>query len=139
MKTHVLFICTHNSARSQLAEGLLRHLYGDRYEASSAGTVATSVHPLARRVLEEMGIDTSPLASKTVTELAGTTFDVVVTVCDHARETCPIFPGKRILHQAFEDPGRVEGLEEKRLEAFRRAREKIQSWIETTFGREGSI
>lgn len=134
MKRKVLFVCTHNSARSQLAEGLLRSIYGDYYESYSAGTEATKVNPFAIKALEEIGIDASGHRSKTVQEYAKDEFDVVVTVCDHAKETCPFFPnGKKFFHKSFEDPSRVEGSDDKKLEAFRLARKQIREWIETTF------
>lgn len=129
-KLRVLFICTHNSARSQMAEGFLRHLYGDRYEAESAGTDPEGVHPLAVEVMREVGIDISTHRSRSVQEFWGQEFDLVVTVCDHAKETCPFFPGKRVIHRGFEDPS-GGGIED-----FRRVRDEIGEWIEEFFGRE---
>ena len=109
-KQKVLFICTHNSARSQMAEGLLNALYGDRYEAYSAGTQPTEVNPYAIKVMAEMGIDISKHRSKSVEEFRGKKFDYVVTVCDHAKETCPFFPGgEKYLHQGFKDPSDLRG------------------------------
>ena len=134
MKRSVLFVCTHNSARSQMAEGLLNALVGDRYEAASAGTSATRVRPEAIAVLAELGIDIAHHRSKTVEEFRGRLFDVVVTVCDNARETCPFFPGKLVLHQSFLDPAAAAGSEEEVLEAFRKVRDQIASWIVATFG-----
>lgn len=134
-RTSVLFVCTHNSARSQLAEGILRARYGDRYRAASAGTVARGVHPLAARVLEEAGIDASAHTSKTIDSLGGAAFDVVVTVCDNAREACPYLPAReRNLHHGFADPSAIEGTEAERLDAFRRARDEIAAWIDAEFG-----
>ena len=134
MKRSVLFICTHNSARSQMAEGLLNALVGDRYEALSAGTSAARVRPEAVAVLAELGIDISEHRSKTIEEFRGRVFDVVVTVCDKARESCPFFPGKLVLHQSFMDPAAAQGSEDEVLEAFRKVRDQIASWIVAAFG-----
>ncbi|MDD5543023.1 MAG: arsenate reductase ArsC [Acidobacteriia bacterium] len=124
MKQRVLFLCTGNSARSQLAEGLLRHLAGDRFEVFSAGTVPVGVNPAAVEVMNEIGIDISSQWSKSVEEYAGQDFDVVFTLCDYARETCPIYSGgTKQLHQNFEDPTWASS--DGRLEAFRRVRDKI--------------
>jgi len=134
-KLRVLFLCTHNSARSQMAEGLLRALYGDRYEVVSAGTEPTSVHPLAVQVMAEIGIDISSHQSNSVEELRNLPFDFVVTVCDRAKEQCPWFPGaQRFLHHSFEDPASVRGSEFDRLVAFRRVRDQLRQWIIQTFG-----
>jgi len=104
-KKRVLFICTHNAARSQMAEGLLRALHGDHYEAFSAGTEPGSVNASAIRAMAEIGIDISHHRSKSLKEFFDQEFDYVVTVCDHAKESCPYFPGgKKILHQSFDDP-----------------------------------
>lgn len=130
----VLFVCTHNSARSQLAEGLLRQRHGDRYRAASAGTVARGVHPLAAAALEEIGIDATAHSSKTIGDLGGLEPDVVVTVCDHAREACPYVPARRTVHRAFADPSAVEGSEADRLAAFRRVRSEIADWLDAEFG-----
>lgn len=131
----VLFICTHNSARSQMAEGLLRALYGNKYEAYSAGTEPTGINPYAVRVMGEIGIDISAHHSKSVDEFRGLKFGYVVTVCDHAKETCPFFPGgKKYLHQGFKDPSEFKGKEEKILDGFRRVRDEIRAWIVETFG-----
>jgi arsenate reductase len=133
-KLRVLFVCTHNSARSQMAEGLLRALAGDRYEVYSAGTEPRGVHPLAIRVMQEIGIDLSTHRSKSVEAYREIPMDYVVTVCDHAREHCPYVPARRQnLHQSFPDPSAVEGDAEVRLEAFRRVRDQIRSWLEQTF------
>lgn len=131
----VLFVCTHNSARSQMAEGLLRDRLGDRYEAYSAGTERTRVRPLAERAMAEIGIDISGHSSKSVSDLPDMEFDVVVTVCDSAREACPYIPAvERNMHQSFEDPSSAEGSEAERLAVFRRVRDEIGQWIEETFG-----
>lgn len=136
-KKKVLFICTRNSARSQMAEGTLRTLFGSRYEAFSAGTEPSRVNPYAVRVMAEIGMDISKQRSKSVEEFRGMEFDFVATVCDHARETCPYFPGaKHYLHHDFKDPSLVGGTESKRLDTFRQTREAIRVWIEKTFGAE---
>lgn len=125
-KKRVLFLCTGNSCRSQMAEGALRELAGDRFEAASAGTSPTQINPMAVRVMAEIGIDVSEQRSKSVVEMMGEQFDYVVTVCDHAREACPVFPGAaRHLHWSFDDPASAEGSEEERLEVFRRVRDEI--------------
>ena len=130
-KTRVLFLCTHNSARSQMAEGLLRHLAGARFEAMSAGTEATRVRSLAIRAMEEIGIDISSQESKTLDRYLEESFDYVITVCDDANEACPFFPGAQSrLHWSFEDPSRVEGPEEERLAIFRSVRDRIRERIE---------
>jgi arsenate reductase len=130
-RSRVLFLCTHNSARSQMAEGLLRHLGGDRFEAMSAGTEATRVRPLAVRAMEEIGVDVSGQESKTLERYLHEPFDYVITVCDEANEACPFFPGAaRRLHWSFEDPSRAEGSEEERLAVFRSVRDRIRVRIE---------
>jgi arsenate reductase (thioredoxin) len=124
-------LCTHNSARSQMAEGLLRHVAGDRFGAHSAGTKATHVRPLAVRAMDEIGVDITGQESKTLERYLGEPFDYVITVCDDANEACPFFPGARNrLHWSFEDPARVEGSEEERLAVFRRVRDEIRECIE---------
>jgi arsenate reductase (thioredoxin) len=130
-RVRVLFLCTHNSARSQMAEGLLRHLAGDRFEAHSAGTEATHVRPLAIRAMEEVGVDISGQESKTLDRYLEEPFDFVITVCDDANEACPFFPGaKNRLHWSFRDPSRAEGSEEERLAVFRSVRDRIGERIE---------
>lgn len=117
----VLFVCTGNSARSVMAEALLRRHGGDRFEVFSAGTEPKGINPLTVRVLAEAGLDSSWARSKSVTEFAGQTFDYVVTVCDEARQSCPVFPGvHESLHWGYEDPAEAEGTEEERLAVFRR-------------------
>ena len=131
-KTRVLFLCTHNSARSQMAEGLLRHLAGDRFEAMSAGTEATHVRPLAIQAMEEIGVDISGQESKTLERYLQEPFDHVITVCDDANEACPFFPGATDrLHWSFEDPSKAEGSEEERLAVFRSVRDRIQDRVNT--------
>ena len=132
-KTTVLFLCTHNSCRSQMAEGLLRSIYPDHYESYSAGTEKTRVHPVAIQVMKEIGIDISNHSSKTVGQFKDKSFDLVITVCDNARETCPFFHGKKIIHQSFPDPSQIQGTDEERLNAFRKTRDEIQTWITHTF------
>ena len=130
-KQRVLFLCTHNSARSQMAEGLLRALAGDRFEAMSAGTEATHVRPLAIRAMRERGVDISGQESKTLDRYLREPFDYVITVCDDANEACPFFPGAaNRLHWSFEDPSRAKGSEEERLAVFRSVRDRIRQRIE---------
>lgn len=133
MREKVLFICTHNSCRSQMAEGFLRHLYGDFYEAYSAGLEVTEVNPYAIRVMKELNIDISNHRSKSIDEFRGTVFDYVVTVCDSAKERCPFFPGKKVIHKSFEDPAGFVGEEEEKLKVFRKVRDEIKDWIIETF------
>jgi len=131
MKQRVLFLCTHNSARSQMAEGLLRSLGGDKFEASSAGTEATFVRPLAIKAMAELGIDISGQESKTLNRYLNEPFDEVITVCDAAAEACPIFPGAaHRQHWSLEDPSQATGSEEKQLAVYRRVRDALQSRIE---------
>lgn len=134
MRHRILFLCTHNSVRSQMAEGLLRHLAGDRFEVTSAGTEATRVHPLAVRVMDEIGIDLRAHTSKTIEGLVDQPWDHVITVCDGANARCPVFPGRtRRIHWSFEDPSQAAGTEPERLQAFRRVRDqiavRIQAWL----------
>jgi arsenate reductase len=132
-KPKVLFLCTGNSCRSQMAEGLCRHFLGDRVEAWSAGLERHGLNPNAVRVMAEIGIDISGHRSKTVADLAGLKFDYVVTVCDHAHETCPYFPAKtRVMHRGFDDPPRLAqhaASEEEALGYFRRVRDEIKEFI----------
>ena len=117
----VLFVCTGNSARSIMAEALLRQKGGDRFEVASAGTEPKGLNPLTLQVLADVGIDASWARSKSVAEFAGQTFDYVITVCDQARQTCPVFPGvHESLHWGYEDPAAAEGTHEQRIAAFRR-------------------
>lgn len=136
MKRKVLFICTHNSCRSQMAEGLLRALYGDYYESYSAGLEATEVNPYAIKVMSEIGIDISNQRSKSINEFKEILFDYVVTVCDSAKERCPFFPGKRVIHKSFVDPAEFIGSEEEKFSVFREVRDQIKDWIVETFGKE---
>jgi len=126
----VLFLCTGNSCRSQMAEGWLRHLGGDRYEAFSAGTAPKPVHPLAVRAMREVGVDISGQQSKSVAGFAGVPLDAVVTVCDRARESCPASAGHTAtLHWSFDDPAQATGTEEERMQVFRRVRDEIASRV----------
>lgn len=119
-RTSVLFVCTHNSARSIMAEALLREKGGDAYEAFSAGTEAAEVRPLTLQVLREAGIATEGLRSKSYEEYLGRTFDYVITVCDSARQSCPVFPGEgQRFHWSYDDPSAATGTQEERLAAFR--------------------
>lgn len=127
----VLFLCTHNSARSQMAEGLLRHLAGDRVEVHSAGTQATHVRPLAIKAMADIGIDLSAHESKTLDRYLGEPFDAVITVCDDANEACPVFAGARErLHWSFPDPSKATGSEAEQLAAYVRVRDAIRERIE---------
>jgi arsenate reductase len=130
-KPRVLFVCTHNSARSQMAEGFLRALAGDRFEVGSAGTQATRVHPFAIQAMAEAGVDISLHESKSVDRFIGEPFDLVVTVCDEAAEACPVFPNAREQrHWSFPDPSMAEGGVEERFAAFVRVRNAIRERIE---------
>jgi len=121
----VLFVCTGNSARSQMAEGWLRHLSAGRVEAASAGTEPRGLHPLAVRVMAERGVDISRQRSKHLSEVQGSRFDWVVTVCDRARQSCPVFPGARTVHWDLPDPAEARGSEDEVAEAFRRVRDEL--------------
>jgi arsenate reductase len=125
-RRRVLFVCTHNSARSQMAEGFLRARAGDRFEVASAGTEATRVHPLAVRAMDEVGIDLRGHSSKSLDGFLDRAWDYVITVCDSANERCPVFPGRATrLHWSFDDPSRATGSDAERLETFRRVRDQI--------------
>jgi len=129
-KQRVLILCTGNSARSQMAEGLLRHDAGERFEVESAGTTPSAVRPEAIAAMRELGIDISEHRSKSVEEFAGRSFDAVITVCDSARESCPVFFGSaERLHHSFEDPAALEGSEQERLASFRRVRDQLRAYL----------
>ena len=133
-KKKVLILCTGNSARSQMAEGLLKHIFQDAFEVFSAGTVPSIVRSEAIKVLAEIGIDISNNRSKSVLEFEGREIDYVLTVCDNAKENCPYFPAKtKLIHHAFPDPAAIEGNEEVKLEAFSRVRDQIKDYLETDF------
>jgi arsenate reductase len=129
-KKRVLILCTGNSARSQMAEGLLRHDAGDRFDVYSAGTSPRPILPEAIAVMREIGIDISGQRSKSVEELADQAFDYVLTVCDQAKESCPVFPSTAVtFHQSFEDPAAFEGPPEQRLACFRRVRDELRQYL----------
>jgi arsenate reductase len=129
-KKRVLFLCTGNSCRSQMAEGFLRHMAGDRFEVYSAGVKPTQVNPLAIKVMLEVGVDISKHRSKSAMEFIGQKFDYVITVCDNAKQTCPIFPGKyEKIHWSLEDPAETTGTEEEKLAVFMKTRDKIKENI----------
>jgi arsenate reductase len=137
VKKKVLFLCTGNSARSQMAEGWLRHLASDRFQVASAGTHPVGLNPLAVEVMKELGIDISGQDSKRLDRYLNQPFDHVITVCDRAKESCPIFPGARqVSHWGFEDPAAVQGPLEQRLLAFRSVRDQIGSRIRELLGTE---
>jgi arsenate reductase len=134
-KPRVLFVCTHNSARSQMAEAFLRALAGERFEVASAGTEATRVHPLAIQTMREVGIDLAGHTSKSLVSFVEQPWDYVITVCDSANERCPVFPGRTTrIHWSFDDPSQVTGTDQERLQAFRRVRDQIHArlhqWLE---------
>ena len=136
-KKRVLILCTGNSARSQMAEGLLREIGGGRFEVESAGVIKSFVRPQAIEAMKEIGIDISGHRSKSVEEFTGQNFDYVITVCDNAKESCPVFPGKtERFHWSFDDPASAEGNEEDILSIFRRVRdeirERLRSFISNT-------
>jgi arsenate reductase (thioredoxin) len=131
-KKSVLILCTGNSARSQMAEGLLRNDAGDRFEVESAGTKPGHVRREAIAVMKELEIDISGHRSKSVEEFAGQVFDYVLTVCDNAKESCPVYPGHtNRLHHSFDDPATAQGSEQERLAVFRRVRDEIRSYLRT--------
>jgi arsenate reductase len=130
-KKRVLILCTGNSARSQMAEGLLRHDAGEQFDVESAGTKASSVRPEAIAAMRELGIDISGQRSKNVDEFEGRTFDYVITVCDNARETCPVFFGaaKQLHHSVDDPPAPGVGTDEQRMTIFRRVRDELQAYL----------
>jgi len=126
----ILFICTHNSARSIIAEAILRNISKGNYIVNSAGTLPSSVNPYAKRVLKELGIATNNLSSKNIDGFLMKKIDLIVTVCDLAKETCPFFPGARLtLHKSFQDPSTLSGTDEEILNGFRQVRDEIRDWI----------
>jgi arsenate reductase len=131
----VLFLCTNNSIRSQMAEGILKTYYKDKYESYSAGVQPTQVNPYAVEVMKEIGIDLSDQYSKSINEFQDEKFDYVITVCDNARETCPFFPGDRIIHRGFKDPLIQDGSIEENLDSFKKIRNEIKNWIIEYFGK----
>jgi arsenate reductase (thioredoxin) len=129
MKKRVLFLCTGNSARSQMAEGLLRHIAGDKYEVFSAGTHARGLHPFSVEAMRDLNVDISGQSSKDVSTFIDQTFDYVITVCDRAKQACPVFPGSVPIHWGFDDPAEAPGSREAQLRAFRRVRDEILNRI----------
>jgi arsenate reductase len=137
-KRSVLILCTGNSARSQMAEGILRHIAGEKLEVESAGVEPSSVRPEAVEAMRDLGIDISKHRSKSVNEFLDRRFDYIITVCDNAKESCPLFPGNaERIHWSFEDPAAVEGSGEERLSAFRKVRDQIWERLKS-FDREVS-
>ena len=130
-KKKLLFICTGNSARSQMAEGIINNFYSDKFEAFSGGTKTSNVNPYAINVMKEIGIDISHHRSKSFMEFYGKEIDIAVTVCDNAKKVCPFFPGAKInLHNTFIDPTEAKGTKEEILNVFRTVRDQIKDWIE---------
>jgi arsenate reductase (thioredoxin) len=130
-RQRVLILCTGNSARSQMAEGILRHVAGERFEVHSAGISPSQLRPEAVAVMREIGIDISNHQSKSVEEFIDQEFDYIITVCDNANETCPAFPGEaKRIHWSFDDPAAAQGSDEQRLEAFRSSRNQIRDRLE---------
>ncbi len=133
-KKKVLILCTGNSARSQMAEGILRHVAGEKYDVNSAGTIASYVRPQAIAVMKEIGIDISNHRSKALDEFLSQTFDYIITVCDNANQSCPVFPGKaERIHWSFEDPAEAKGSEDEKAAVFRRVRDEIDLKIRSSF------
>ncbi|HPT70151.1 MAG TPA: arsenate reductase ArsC [Syntrophomonas sp.] len=134
-KQKILFICTQNSARSQMAEGLLRSMYGDRFEVFSAGTNPFRVNPFAIAAMKNAGIDIRSHRSKSIDEFIHQDIDYAITVCDSAKETCPYFPNAKVLlHHSFSDPAAATGSEEEILAEFQRVRDEIRMWLVKEFG-----
>ncbi len=133
-RKRVLFICTHNSARSQMAEGLVNEFFTANYIAFSAGTKPTKVSKYAIQVLREVGVDISSHKSKSVNDFVGEKFDYVVTVCAGAKETCPFFPGaKKYIHIGFPDPSEFRGTDKEKKDFYREIRDQIMGWLQETF------
>ena len=139
-KKRVLILCTGNSARSQMAEGLLRHDGGGKFEVASAGVAPSSVRAEAIEAMREIGIDISAHRSKSADEFIGQNFDFIITICDNAKESCPVFPGSAArIHQSFEDPPPETALDyQSRLEIFRRVRDQIREWLKEFIGRSNN-
>jgi len=134
-----LFICTHNSARSQMAEGLINHDLAGKVQAFSAGTEPSSVHPLAIAAMKEVGIDISRHRSKSIDEFADEKFDFVITLCDHAAESCPVFfGGVQRIHMGFPDPAAVSGNPEEKMAAFRKVRDQIREEVVDFLSKQGA-
>jgi arsenate reductase len=137
MKQKVLFICTHNSARSQIAEAFLKKLFSDRFDVNSAGTHPGKLNPYVVSAMAELDIDISDNQTKNVDEFNGIQFDFVVTVCDSAKSECPFFPGAvKYIHRSFPDPSSFSGTETEIMAKIRKVRDEIKDWIEEAFGPE---
>jgi arsenate reductase len=132
-KLKILFLCTNNSARSQIAEGLLKRLFKGKYEVYSAGINPTRINPYAIKVMKEIGVDISNHRSKSINEFKNSDFDYVITVCDNAKETCPFFPGKKIIHKGFNDPVKSYDNSDNVVKEFRKIRDEIREWILKNF------
>ena len=133
-KKSVLFVCTHNAVRSQMAEALLNNICGDRFTAFSAGSDPTQIDPLVITVMKEIGVDVSSYKSKALNVFQDYHFDYVVTVCDQANESCPYFPGGNLrIHKSFPDPSRFDGLLDNQIQEYRKTRDEIRNWIEKEF------
>ena len=140
MKKKILFLCTGNSARSQMAEGLIRHFRGDEFDVFSAGVEPKGVHPQAIEAMRETDIDISRQQSKHVDDLTVKEFDYIITLCDHAAQNCPVFPGTgKRLHHGFLDPAAVQGSEQDVLEAFRKVRDELKQFILAFESDKGTI
>jgi len=133
-KKKVLFLCSNNSIRSQMAEGILKTYYKEKYESYSAGIQPTSVNSYAVEVMKEIGIDLSDQYSKSINEFQNEKFDYVITVCNNAKESCPFFPGDKIIHRSFKDPLIQNGSIEENLDSFKKIRDEIKDWIIEYFG-----
>lgn len=134
VKKSVLFVCTHNAVRSQMAEAFLNNIYGDRYSAFSAGSDPTQIDPSVILVMNEAGIDVGNQHAKGLNIFQSNHFDYVITVCDQAQESCPYFSeGDIRIHKSFSDPSRVEGLTEDKIKEYRKTRDEIKKWIEQEF------
>ncbi len=134
LKKRVLFVCTHNAVRSQMAEALLNEIYGDRYAAFSAGSDPTQIDPLVVSAMKETGMDVRHYRSKGLDMFKDDTFDYVVTVCDQAREACPYFPGGKFnIHKGFSDPSGFDGSLDDKMKEYRKTRDEIKTWIKKEF------
>ena len=133
-KKKILFVCTHNSARSQMAEGIINSYNSDKFDAYSAGSDPTQINPYSISVCAEIGVDISNNYSKGFDDLAGMEFDYIVTVCDGAKEKCPVFKGDCIrIHKSFSDPSGYNGSDEEKINYFRKVRDEIRDWIDNIF------
>jgi arsenate reductase len=133
MKKKILFICINNSARSQIAEGFMKSFFSNKYDSYSAGIKPTKINPYAIEVMNEIGIDISQQYSKKIDEFKNIRFNIVITVCDNAMETCPYIPGEKVIHKNFIDPVKINGNKNEKLEFFRKTRDEIKKWIVDKF------